>query len=170
MNFHIKLYRAPHLNNQLIVIGHAEIEAKALEQLLPAADPLLYESLKEHLDQLSNDGSGQSLLTSVRVAVAESMKDGKPDLTRVAKRLEVGPRTLQRRLNAYGIDFKQLIDDFRCRLALTYLKDTKTRLTEIALLLGYSEASAFNHAFKRWTGCSPLEFRRAIARSRVKKV
>jgi AraC-like DNA-binding protein len=167
MNFHIKLYRAPYPNNQVIIIGHAQIDVKAVEQLLPAADPFLYENLKEHLDQLSNDGPGQNLLTSVRASVAESMKDGKPDLTRVAKKLEVGPRTLQRRLNAYGIDFKQLVDDFRCRLALTYLKDTKTKLTEIALLLGYSEASAFNHAFKRW---SPLEFRHVIARSRLKKV
>jgi AraC-like DNA-binding protein len=169
MNFYIKLYRTPHASNHVIIFGRAQIDMKAVEDVLPAADPLLYENLKEHLDQMCDDAPDVNLLASVRAAVAESMKDGKPDLPRVAKKLEVGPRTLQRRLNEYGMDFKQLLDDYRCRLALAYLKDTRTRLTEVALLLGYSEASAFNHAFKRWTGCSPSHFRRVIVRSRATK-
>ena len=34
---------------------------------------------------------------------------------------------------------------------------------QVALLLGYSESSTFNRAFKRWAGCTPAEYR---ARSR----
>jgi AraC-like DNA-binding protein len=52
------------------------------------------------------------------------------------------------------------VDDTRRHFALKYLRDRKNTLTEIACLLGYSEVSAFNRAFKRWTGSTPLDYRR----------
>jgi AraC-like DNA-binding protein len=75
----------------------------------------------------------------------------------------MSPRTLERRLKEYGMDFKKLMDDTRRRFALNYLKDRKHTLMEIAFLLGYSEVSAFNRAFKRWTGTTPMEHRRSKA-------
>ena len=59
------------------------------------------------------------------------------------------------------MDFKALVDDTRRRFSLNYLRDRKHTLTEIAYLLGYSEVSAFNRAFKRWTGSTPSDYRRA---------
>ena len=53
------------------------------------------------------------------------------------------------------MDYKALVDDTRRRFSLNYLRDRKNSLTEIAYLLGYSEVSAFNRAFKRWTGSTP---------------
>jgi len=52
-----------------------------------------------------------------------------------------------------------LMDDTRRRFAINYLKDPDHTLTQIAFLLGYSEVSAFNRAFKRWTGSTPLKYR-----------
>jgi AraC-like DNA-binding protein len=52
------------------------------------------------------------------------------------------------------------MDDTRRRFALNYLRARKNTLTEVAYLLGYSELSAFNRAFKRWTGSTPLAYRR----------
>jgi AraC-like DNA-binding protein len=74
----------------------------------------------------------------------------------------MGSRTLQRRLKEYGSDFKQLIEDTRQRFAVSYLKNPKTSLTEVAFLLGYSELSAFNRAFKRWMGSTPLDYQRSL--------
>lgn len=88
------------------------------------------------------------------------MRDGDPSLVRVAKKVALSPRTLQRRLNEYGVDFKKLTDDTRRRFAMKYLKDRNNTLTQIAFLLGYSEVSAFNRAFKRWTGSTPLKYRK----------
>ena len=76
--------------------------------------------------------------------------------------MAMSPRTLQRRLKEYGLDFKKLTDDTRRRFAINYLRDRKHTLTEIAFLLGYSEVSAFNRAFKRWTGSTPLKYRQNI--------
>jgi AraC-like DNA-binding protein len=164
MNFEIKLYRAPKPNNDVIVIGRAQTDIKGLKRVLPAADELLYRMLTDCLEELSHAGPRTALLAAVRTTIAEALRDGKPNLVRVANELEVGPRTLQRRLKNYHIDFKRLVNDTRCSLALTYLQDTQNTLTEIAFLLGYSEVSAFNRAFKRWTGSTPLEYRRVIAR------
>ena len=89
-----------------------------------------------------------------------------PGLRLIADALGLGPRTLQRRLRNCGVDFKDLADEIRCHLAVNYLKARKNKLTGVALLLGYSEVSAFNRAFKRWTDSTPLSYRRILGRSR----
>jgi AraC-like DNA-binding protein len=121
--------------------------------------------MKQYLDQvLSEIPREDAVLSSIRKAVAESMRDGDPKLSRVAKKVSMGPRTLQRRLKEYGSDFKKLVEDTRQRFAVSYLKDRKNSLTEVAFLLGYSEVSAFNRAFKRWTHSTPLSYQRKMLR------
>jgi AraC-like DNA-binding protein len=88
----------------------------------------------------------------------------RPKLARVAKKLAVSPRTLQRKLKENGMEFKKLTEDTRRRFALNYLRDRKHTLTEVAFLLGYSDVSAFNRAFKRWTATTPLDYRRKTGR------
>jgi AraC-like DNA-binding protein len=78
----------------------------------------------------------------------------------VAKKLAVSPRTLERRLEERGMRFKKLMDDTRRRFAMDYLEAREHTLTQVAFLLGYSEVSAFNRAFKRWTGVTPMHYRR----------
>ena len=78
----------------------------------------------------------------------------------VVRKIGTTPRTLQRRLCEHQVDFKRLVEDTRQQLAVTYLRDPRHTLSEIAYLLGYSEVSAFNRAFKRWTGATPSSYRR----------
>jgi len=66
---------------------------------------------------------------------------------------------LQRRLADSGMTWQHLLDRTREQLARQYLSDRALALAEIALLLGYSEQSAFTRSFKRWTGQTPLAFR-----------
>ncbi|HWO08502.1 MAG TPA: helix-turn-helix transcriptional regulator, partial [Polyangiaceae bacterium] len=77
----------------------------------------------------------------------------------IARRLGLGERTLQRRLRDEGTSFAALLDEARAELARSYLGDSKLAIFEVAYLLGYSEPSAFNRAFRRWTGKSPREYR-----------
>jgi AraC-like DNA-binding protein len=156
---HIRVFRAP------VLFGCAAnafvMEREFLERQVPAADSQLYGILKTYLEQmLSELPREDELLATVRQAVAEAIRDGVPKLSRVAKQLAMSPRSLQRRLTEYGLDFKKLADDTRRCLALRQLKEHRDSLTEIAFMLGYSDLSAFNRAFKRWTGTAPLEYRR----------
>ena len=68
-------------------------------------------------------------------------------------------RSLRRHLAQEGTSFGDVLDELRRRLAVRYLEDKQIALQQIAWLLGYSEAGAFNHAFKRWTGTSPSRAR-----------
>jgi AraC-like DNA-binding protein len=116
--------------------------------------------MKQYLERvLAEIPQEDGMLVSVRRAVAEAMREGDPNLTRVAKKMAMSPRTLQRQLKEQGMEFKDLVDDTRRRFAQSYLRSRRNTLTEIAFLLGYSEASAFNRAFKRWTGTTPLAYR-----------
>lgn len=156
---HLRVFGAPVLfgcaSNALVM------EREFIERQVPAADQRLYRILKQHAERVLSETPRESdLIAAVRRAIAESMREGNPKLDRVIKKLLMSPRTLERRLKEHGVVFKKLVDDTRRRFALNYLRDRKHRLTEIAFLLGYSQVSAFNRAFKRWTGSTPLEHRR----------
>jgi AraC-like DNA-binding protein len=68
-------------------------------------------------------------------------------------------RNLQLKLKEEGTSFRILLDEVRKQIAIGYLKDGSESICEIALLLGFADQSAFHHAFKRWTGKTPGEYR-----------
>jgi AraC-like DNA-binding protein len=155
---HQRIFGAPVLfgysSNSLVV------DRDFLDRQVPAADRRLYRIMKRYLEGILEKMPHEAgLLPSVRRAIGESMRDGEPSLSRIGKKMAMSPRTLQRQLKDQGTDFKTIVNDTRRRFALSYLRDRKNTLSEIAFLLGYSEASAFSRAFKRWTGLTPLAYR-----------
>ena len=82
----------------------------------------------------------------------------------IAKRLGVGTRTLQRRLQDESTSFQQTLDAVRTALAQHYLAKTRMTTAEIARLLGFDSANSFVRAFRTWTGTTPLTVRRSAAR------
>jgi AraC-like DNA-binding protein len=96
----------------------------------------------------------------VRKLVIRALPDGHPPIGMVAQQLSLSVRTLQRRLADHGLVYGKLVEEVRRELALHHLKDPSLDLTEIAFSVGYSELSAFDRAFRRWTGVSPGEHRR----------
>ncbi|MCY1522330.1 putative HTH-type transcriptional regulator [compost metagenome] len=84
-----------------------------------------------------------------------------PDLEEVANRLQMPTWTLRRKLAEEGTQFRSILNDTRRDLAMAYIRDTELSFGEIAYLLGFASAEAFQRAFKRWSGQTPGEFRRA---------
>jgi len=99
-------------------------------------------------------------LDDVRGAITQLLPDGDATLERVAKALDLTPRTLQRKLEREGTSLRELVDEVRRSLAQTYIADGAMSLATIAFVLGFSEQSAFHRAFVRWTGQSPGDYRR----------
>ena len=81
----------------------------------------------------------------------------------VAGALHVSVRTLQRKLVAAGTTFREVADTVRSQLAEEYLTDRTISTAEVAFLLGFSDQTSFNRAFRRWTGESPGRWRRQRA-------
>lgn len=83
-----------------------------------------------------------------------------PDIDFVAEKLDMSTRTLRRRLKEEGSSYRALLEEIRFGLAREYLGKTHLPMEEICSLLGYSESGNFSHAFRRWSGQSPSEWRR----------
>lgn len=103
----------------------------------------------------------KSFVDSVRRAVTDRLAGADPTLESVAKVLGQGERTLQRRLSESGTTFKDLVDDVKRGLALELLAASAIPIAEVGFVLGFSDTSTFYRAFKRWTGGTPADFRRA---------
>ena len=116
-----------------------------------------WENLFDHEGRLSQYPEEQ-LVRSVRSTIANLMSRQSPTLEMAAKVHGLHKRTLQRRLNRWGISFEDLLDQLRRDYALKFVRQGSQAITEFALLLGYSDPSHFNRAFRRWTGMAPRDF------------
>lgn len=97
--------------------------------------------------------------SKIQRMIVSDLTGGDVSPERIAKRLNMHERTLQRKLEAEGTAFQSLFDDARRGLAERHLREQRLSVQEIAFLLGYSDASNFHRAFRRWTGMTPARFR-----------
>jgi AraC-like DNA-binding protein len=82
-----------------------------------------------------------------------------PDIESIASTLCMTSRTLRRKLEAEGTSYSDLLARVRQALAEDYLQTTLLSTEDIAAALGFSDTGSFRHAFKRWTGRTPVDFR-----------
>jgi AraC-like DNA-binding protein len=137
------------------------MDACALQVVLETADPKLHEVVKLYAETLlSQLPRAKSFTEGVRALIAGELAGGEPTTAVIARKLHVSTRTLARRLEEEGTSFKDVLDDLRFRMAQQYLGGQDLDIGEIAFMLGFSESSAFFRAFKRWTGQTPLAYRR----------
>lgn len=135
--------------------------ALRLRQPDAALANILSQQAEQLLSQLPEENA---TARDVRRAISQDLQNGSPSLASVATQLQMSERSLQRRLDEANSSFQNLLDDTRYRLAKDYLQDQRLTLAEIALLLGYSEQSAFNRSYKRWSGgLTPKQSRAALA-------
>ncbi|HET9930078.1 MAG TPA: AraC family transcriptional regulator ligand-binding domain-containing protein [Polyangiaceae bacterium] len=82
-----------------------------------------------------------------------------PGVVSIAERLGVAPRTLQRTLSNEGTTYAEIATRMKRAAAERLLRRRELAIAEVAYALDFSDASAFHHAFVRWTGVTPGEFR-----------
>ncbi len=85
-----------------------------------------------------------------------------PTIEAMAELLNISGRTLRRRLHENDTRYQRIVDDIRFQLAKEYLETTSLTIEQIALSLDYSDTANFSHAFKRWAGESPHQFRNSV--------
>jgi AraC-like DNA-binding protein len=97
----------------------------------------------------------------VRAVLLEGLPSGLVAMEDVARKLALSKRTLQRRIEAEGTSYQQLLRDTRESLARHYLEKTTLPAAEISFLLGFDEPNSFYRAFRAWTGTTPDSVRPA---------
>lgn len=115
-----------------------------------------YELLKRQADtDLEKVRMGLHFKEKVARVISPLLNGSTPTLDHVAEQLNMAPWTVRRKLATENTTFQQVLNDTRRDLAISYVKDTAFTLGEIAYLLGFGSPTAFQRAFKRWTGIAP---------------
>ncbi|WP_156756550.1 helix-turn-helix domain-containing protein [Actinokineospora pegani] len=127
------------------------IPRAVLETPLPSADPAAHaHALRECALMFSNDTTART-----RAALA---RDPTASAAEIATTLGLSERTLRRQLTNDGTRYRDLATNARLAKARDLLGMGLPH-TEVAARLGFTDPTAFSHAFKRWTGMTPTAWR-----------
>lgn len=126
-----------------------------LDLPIHSSDPSLLHALEIFLsERLKVRSEDADLGKKVVHLISTSLSSGMPEIGRIAATLGLSGRTLQRHLQDESLVFSEMVESVRRDIAEQYVQRSDFSLTDIALMLGYSELSAFSRAFRRWTGSS----------------
>lgn len=135
-------------------------KADYLQRPIAYADAQMLDLMVRRSDQMLRELAVETdLVARVKAVIRRRLGGTAPNVEQVAKDCNMSRASLQRKLAASGSGFQKLLDEVRLDFAEEYLRGPKPSLDELSFLLGYSDSSAFHHAFKRWTGMGPLAYR-----------
>ena len=137
-----------------------------LDIKMPGADPYLYSIVEAFLQSRCDlHEKPETFAESVRNQIKLNLSTTTPTVAQIARLFDLSDDDFQQELNAHKLSFKSLLKSAREELSLHYLDCHDVPLTEVAMLLGYSELSAFSRAFRKWTGMSPQKYRQSHRKS-----
>lgn len=139
--------------------------AAQLNEPCPNANRITARMCADFCDRMLNSLSADEpdIVRAIRLQCLNNARDF-PTVEQVAMKLKMTPRTLHRRLSGAGLSCQDVIDNVRRRLAEEFLRNTRLSVEEIAGRTGFSDASNFRKAFKRWSGDTPADYRRRVLR------
>jgi AraC-like DNA-binding protein len=133
-----------------------------LETRTAKADTSINKFLLERVEEETKgiEISAIKVAADVEQLIRDALPSGIPSIMQIGAHMSMSSRTLTRRLAESGITFRDLIKQTQEKIAKDLLKNSSSTIGEIAFQTGFSEQSAFNRAFKRWTGISPTSYRK----------
>jgi AraC-like DNA-binding protein len=139
------------------------LPADAVDRRLPIGNPQLAKINDQYIIRYLAELDENNIIQRVKGAIMDMLPSGGVSCEKVAQRLNMSPRSLQRKLQIDHTNFRSLIEEVRQEIAEHYVHDSTVSLMETAFVLGYSEYSSFSRAYKRWTGMSPGEGRHEVS-------
>lgn len=136
------------------------LDRETWERPVLGADAALLALLEAHAQTLIERLPPQASLPNEARAIIElRLPQGPPTVQELARALGMSVRSLQRALAGHRVSFSELVEQARIASARNLLADRSLSIAEIALMLGFSEQSAFTRACKRWLGMPPVKLR-----------
>ena len=137
-----------------------EFDSDILDTKISEADPQLMAVLLPQANQLvENLFARPDLVNQVRMLIMGDLDSGRMDSDTAARALNMSRASLYRRLRAENTSFQAIKNEIVEQLAKRALRETQSPVSQIALMLGYSEHSAFVHSFTKLAGMSPSAYR-----------
>ncbi|MCB1351182.1 MAG: AraC family transcriptional regulator ligand-binding domain-containing protein [Rhodobacteraceae bacterium] len=157
--------RLPHFGEPENAVTFAA-RALSARPVAPPAPNRPFEELWAAIEHaLKARRAGDPAALRVRQALLGRIGRGDVSQQSIAAALGLSERSLRRALADEGVTFKEVLAECRKLQSVALLRYSSKALSEVALLLGYSDQTAFSRAFARWYGMSPSEFRRSGAAS-----
>ena len=146
-------------------VTSASFDARYLDAPLPQASPLTVAMCEAQSRELI---ARRRVRTGVAAQARQQLVtlSGATSIGGVARALAMSERTLRRRLTDEGTSFRELADEVHRTLAEEMLRSGALSVDDVAIRLGYAEATSFIAAFKRWTGTTPARYQRAASGGR----
>jgi len=135
------------------------MDSSVMDRQLSGANPDMAQHNDEIVVQYLAQMDHNDVVNRVRRHIIEDLASGLLSKQGVADKMHMSPRNLQLKLAAQDTTFQDTLDSTRMKLATGYMEQSHLAITEIAYLLGFSDASNFTRAFRRWFGVSPREYR-----------
>jgi len=136
------------------------LPADAVDKRLPIGNPQLAKIHDQYIINYLAGLDKDNIVERVKGAIIDMLPSGGVSHEKVAKRLNMSKRNLQRKLQTGHTTFRTMLDEVRQEFAENYVHDSTVSLMEVAFILGYSDYSSFSRAYKRWTKISPSEIRK----------
>lgn len=142
--------------------------ADATRPFLTSNEPLWAAFEPELRTRLADLDSQVTTAKRVGAALLEALPSGLVSMESIGSKLALSKRTLQRRIEAEGTSYQQILQETREALARHYLRKTALPTAEVSLLLGFDEPNSFYRAFRKWTGKTPDQVRRGKTKPMLK--
>lgn len=135
-----------------------DLRADQLAQPLARDDPLVHDLAARYLESSAATAPDQPI-EALRALIARALPTGQCNIETIARAVALHPRTLQRHLAREGLTFEQIVNTVRRDQARRYLVETTMSMSQLSVLLGYSEQSSLTRACRSWFGASPRAVR-----------
>ena len=144
-------------------MNYIAYKSEDLEMPTAKADASIHGFLLERVEEETRGIAigGDKLINDTERLIRDALPSGIPGIHEIAAHMGMSNRTLSRRLADSGKTYRDLIAKTQLKIAVELLRDPARSIGEIAFQTGFSEQSAFNRAFKRWKGESPMAYRKA---------
>jgi AraC-like DNA-binding protein len=134
-------------------------DTEAATRPLPQYNPQLVQAVSQRLDRaLVQFDTTQLVQDQVYDTIEALLPSCTPTISQVAQLMHISERTLRRRLSSENMSFRELLQKVRQDSCDIHLRDHNISLTNLAHQLGYSEQSAFTHAFRSWYNMTPKQY------------
>jgi len=155
---HERIFKMPVLFNQQE--NKMTFNKKYLSLPVLVANAEVLDTLTSYAEKLQKKIYREDLFSvQVETAIIQNLLSGKTDIETISSQLGMSKRSLQIRLSREGVKYQDILDKIKREHAIQLLEQSRIPIIDITFLLGYSEQSAFNRAFKKWTGFTPGEYR-----------
>jgi len=130
------------------------VDPSVATALIPTYNSTLLEANEKVMEEYLQQTGLSSITEVVRGHIAAVLPED-PVLDRIAEKMHMSGRKLQRKLQSEATSYQKVLDSYRQEKAEAWLSDNQKSIKQVSDLLGFANQSAFTRAFKRWTGYTP---------------